>query len=162
LPEYFPTEVTSLVGTDGQTKMSKSLGNAILLSDDAKTVEKKVRGMYTDPKRVSADVPGSVEGNPVFTYHDIWNPQRDEVHDLKSRYREGKVGDVEVKNKLTVVLNNFLDPIREKRQSFDFKEVDRIIVRGTEKMIELSNQTLKEMKSAMGISGTWKKLLKSV
>ena len=86
-------DVPTLVGTDGDAKMSKSLGNAIMLSDDEKTVKKKVRGMYTDPNRVSADIPGKVEGNPVFIYHDIFNPNTAEVEDLKARYRQGKVGD---------------------------------------------------------------------
>lgn len=100
IPEVMLSEVPTLVGTDGQAKMSKSLNNAIFLSDDPKTVEKKVRGMYTDPKRIRADIPGTVEGNPVFIYHDIFNPDRDEVDDLKARYRQGRVGDVEVKEKL--------------------------------------------------------------
>ena len=97
LPDALIGDVPTLVGTDGQAKMSKSLGNAIMLSDDAKTVEEKVRTMYTDPNRIRADIPGRVEGNPVFIYHDAFNPDVDEVNDLKDRYRLGKVGDVEVK-----------------------------------------------------------------
>ncbi|HRU94369.1 MAG TPA: tryptophan--tRNA ligase, partial [Anaerolineae bacterium] len=100
IPEVMIGDVPTLIGTDGQAKMSKSLGNAIMLSDDAKTVEEKVRSMYTDPNRVRADIPGRVEGNPVFIYHDAFNPNVDEVNDLKERYRQGKVGDVEVKRKL--------------------------------------------------------------
>jgi tryptophanyl-tRNA synthetase len=95
--------------------MSKSLGNAIYLSDDAHTVEDKVQGMYTDPKRLRATDPGTVEGNPVFTYHDAFNSSKAEVDDLKERYRTGKVGDVEVKQKLARAINAFLEPIREKR-----------------------------------------------
>ncbi len=98
-------DVPTLVGTDGQAKMSKSLGNAIYLSDDAETVKRKVAGMYTDPARIRADIPGRVEGNPVFVYHDAFNPDVDEVDDLKERYRQGKVGDVEVKRKLARALN---------------------------------------------------------
>ena len=79
-------------------------------------MKKKVRQMYTDPKRVRADIPGTVEGNPVFIYHDAFNPNRDEVEDLKARYRAGKVGDVEVKTKLAAAINAMLDPIRERRQ----------------------------------------------
>jgi len=97
IPDVMIGDVPTLVGTDGSAKMSKSLDNAIFLSDDAKTVKKKVFGMYTDPKRVRADVPGTVEGNPVFIYHDAFNGNRAEVDDLKERYRAGKVGDVEVK-----------------------------------------------------------------
>src|SRR6266511_1717751 len=102
-----------LPGIDGREKMGKSLDNAIYLGDDPKTVEKKVMSMYTDPNRVRADMPGRVEGNPVFVYHDTFNPDKAEVDDLKSRYREGKVGDVEVKRKLVAAMEKFLAPIRE-------------------------------------------------
>ncbi len=96
-PQALIGEVPTLLGTDGKTKMSKSLGNAILLSDDKATVDQKVRGMYTDPTRIRADIPANPEGNPVFQYHDAFNPNKAEVEDLKDRYRHGKVGDVEVK-----------------------------------------------------------------
>ena len=92
--------------------MTKSYGNTIDLSDDAETVRKKVMQMYTDPKRVRADMPGTVEGNPVFIYHDAFNPDTAEVDDLKARYRAGKVGDVEVKTKLARALNAHLEPMR--------------------------------------------------
>ncbi|HEX5839197.1 MAG TPA: tryptophan--tRNA ligase [Anaerolineales bacterium] len=114
-PEAIIGDVPTLVGTDGQAKMSKSLNNAIYLSDDAETVRQKVMNMYTDPKRLRATDPGTVEGNPVFTYHDAFNPSKAEVDDLKERYRVGKVGDVEVKKKLVIAINNFLEPFREKR-----------------------------------------------
>jgi tryptophanyl-tRNA synthetase len=117
-PEPIIGDVPLLVGTDGQSKMSKSVGNAIYLSDDADTVRQKVMNMYTDPKRLRATDPGTVEGNPVFIYHDAFNPSKAEVDDLKERYRVGKVGDVEVKEKLAVAINNFLEPIREKRAYF--------------------------------------------
>ncbi len=97
--------------------MSKSYGNTIDLSDTPEEVVKKVRQMYTDPKRVRADIPGTVEGNPVFIYHDAFNPNRAEVDDLKARYRAGKVGDVEVKTKLAAAINAMLDPIRERRRA---------------------------------------------
>ena len=117
-PEPIIGDVPLLVGTDGQNKMSKSLNNAIYLSDDADTVKQKVMNMYTDPKRLRATDPGTVEGNPVFIYHDAFNPSYAEVDDLKERYRQGKVGDVEVKEKLARAINNFLEPIREKRAYF--------------------------------------------
>jgi len=117
-PDSIIGDVPLLVGTDGQNKMSKSLGNAIYLSDDAKTVEEKVQGMYTDPKRLRATDPGTVEGNPVFIYHDAFNSDRAEVDELKERYRVGKVGDVEVKKKLAKAINAFLEPIRERRAYF--------------------------------------------
>ena len=111
-------EVSTLVGIDGQQKMSKSLNNAIFLSDSPRDVERKVMRMYTDPKRVRADIPGTVEGNPLFIYHDAFNPDGTEVEDLKTRYRAGKVGDVEVKQKLAVALNAMLEPMRERRAAY--------------------------------------------
>ena len=108
-PQPLLTTFGRLPGLDGDKKMSKSLGNTIHLSDTADEVTKKVRQMYTDPKRVRADIPGTVEGNPVFVYHDAFNPNTDEVDDLKARYRAGKVGDVEVKTKLANALNAHLD-----------------------------------------------------
>lgn len=160
MPEVLLSDVPTLIGTDGKGKMSKSAGNTILLSDDAKTVEKKVAGMYTDPNRLHAHIPGTVEGNPVFIYHDVFNPDKAEVEDLKTRYRSGNVGDVEVKQKLAIALNNFLNPIRERRREFEEDKglVEQIIYEGTQKMIEVSNATLKELRSAMGISGTWNKI----
>lgn len=160
MPQALLSETPTLVGTDGKGKMSKSAQNCIFLSDDAKTVEKKVRTMFTDPNRIRADIPGTVEGNPVFIYHDVFNPQRDEIEDLKIRYRQGAVTDVEVKEKLTIALNKFLDPIRERRKHFAEKKglVEEIVFQGTQKMIEISNGTVKEMRSLMGISGTWNKI----
>src|SRR5437867_4927486 len=113
--EPLRSDVSRLPGLDGDKKMSKSIGNTIHLSDDAETVKKKVMQMYTDPKRVRADIPGTVEGNPVFMYHDAFNPDGAEVEDLKTRYRTGKVGDVEVKQKLAKALNTHLDPMRARR-----------------------------------------------
>ncbi len=160
IPDVLIGEVPTLVGTDGGTKMSKSLGNAILLSDDPKTVHSKVFSMYTDPKRVRADVPGTVEGNPVFIYHDIFNPDKDEVEDLKVRYRTGKVGDVEVKDKLQKAINTFLDPIRDKRQEFSERKgyVDEVVYDGTRAMREVARETVKEMKKAMGIASVWNRI----
>ena len=136
--EVFPipddlVEGDTLPGTDGQGKMSKSLGNAILLSDDARTVQKKVQGMYTDPNRIRADIPGTVEGNPVFTYLDHFDPDRAAVDALKVRYRAGTVGDVEVKERLTGVLNAFLDPMRERAAHYSSQSgfVDEVIYQGT-------------------------------
>lgn len=160
LPEVLLSDVPTLVGTDNKGKMSKSAGNCIFLSDDAKTVEKKIRGMYTDPNRVHAHTPGTVEGNPVFIYHDIFNPNKDEVEDLKKRYREGTVGDVEVKEKLVVAINNFLDPIRERRKQFEGDKglIEEIIYDGTEKMNEIAAATIKDVRSAMGLGGAWNKI----
>lgn len=160
LPEVLLSDVPTLVGTDGKGKMSKSAGNTIFLSEEASAVEKKVKGMYTDPNRVHAHIPGAVEGNPVFIYHDVFNPDKNEVETLKALYAQGKVGDVDVKMALAKAINGFLDPIRERRKHFEKEKglVEKVIYEGTQKMIEISNQTLKEMKSAMGLSGTWNKI----
>lgn len=160
MPEALLGDIPSLIGTDGKGKMSKSANNAIYLSDDAKTVEKKIKGMYTDANRVHAHMPGTVEGNPVFIYHDVFNPNKAEVEDLKKRYREGTVGDVEVKQKLIHAVNQFMDPIRERRKEFEMDKglVEQIIYEGTNKMIEVSNATVKEMRSAMGLGGAWNKI----
>ncbi|WP_420632335.1 tryptophan--tRNA ligase [Candidatus Leptofilum sp.] len=160
VPEVLVGDVPTLVGTDGKAKMSKSLGNAILLSDDSKTVAKKIRNMYTDPKRVHADIPGTVEGNPVFVYHDAFNPDKAEIDDLKTRYRSGKVGDVEVKEKLTVAINNFLDPIREKRAEIEADSglVEQVIYEGTVRINKEAEATLLAMKKAMGLTGNWNKI----
>jgi len=160
MPEALLSEVPSLVGIDNKGKMSKSANNAIYLSDDAKTVEKKIKGMYTDPNRLHAHIPGTVEGNPVFIYHDVFNPDRAEVEDLKTRYREGTVGDVEVKEKLISAINNYLEPIRILRKDFEEDKglVEQVLYEGTQKMIEVSNATLKEVRSAMGLGGAWNKI----
>ena len=160
IPDVMIGEVPTLVGTDGLAKMSKSLGNAILLSDDSKTVEKKVHGMYTDPNRIRADIPGNVEGNPVFIYHDAFNPNKAEVEDLKVRYREGRVGDVEVKEKLATVINDFLEPIREKRADVEADKglAEQVLYEGTLATTEIANETLAMMKKAMGFTGLHNKI----
>ena len=152
-PQSLIGEVPTLVGTDGQAKMSKSLDNAIYLADDAKTVERKVRSMYTDPKRISADIPGTVEGNPVFIYHDAFNPDHEEVQDLKQRYRAGKVGDVEVKQKLARALNAFLDPLRERRARYaaEPRQVEEILREGTRRMQLEAQETMSLVRQAMGL-----------
>jgi tryptophanyl-tRNA synthetase len=154
VPHGMVGEVPTLVGTDGQAKMSKSLGNAIFLSGDPATVRKKVFSMYTDPKRIRADIPGTVEGNPVFIYHDVFNPDCEEVEDLKARYRQGKVGDVEVKEKLARALNDFLDPLRERRAYYERQTglVDEIIYEGTLRARKEAHETLRLAKEAMGLS----------
>lgn len=140
-----------LPGTDGNSKMSKSLGNAIDLADDPDTVKRKVMAMYTDPTRVRATDPGTVEGNPVFVYHDLFNPNADEVADLKDRYRTGRVGDVEVKQRLVTALEGFLGPVRERRARYeaDPGRVDEIIRSGSERAREEARRTLHAVRGAM-------------
>src|SRR5262245_30875754 len=153
-PDTLVGDVPTLVGTDGQAKMSKSLDNAIYLSDDAKTVEQKVRSMYTDPNRIRADIPGRVEGNPVFIYHDAFNPNVAEVDDLKERYRQGKVGDVEVKKKLSAAINALLDPIRERRAELERNPriVEEVLIEGSARARREADETLRLMKEAMGLN----------
>lgn len=160
IPEVLVSDFGSLVGTDGQAKMSKSLNNAIYLCDDAKTVTKKVMSMYTDPARIRADIPGKVEGNPVFQYHDVFNKDKAIVEEFKTRYREGKIGDVEVKENLAKALNDFLDPLRERRAKFQAVSglVDEIIFDGTMAMREEARTTLTLAKKAMGLQGVWNKI----
>ena len=116
--------------------------------------------MYTDPKRIRPDIPGTVEGNPVFIYHDIFNPNKEEVEDLKERYRKGKVGDVEVKEKLARALNNFLDPIRERRAYYEAQTgyVEEVLYRGTERMRQEARQTMDLVYRAMGFHGVWNRI----
>ena len=150
-PQPLLTPVSRLPGLDGDKKMSKSIGNTIDLADDADTVVKRVRQMYTDPKRVRADVPGTVEGNPVFVYHDAFNPDTVEVDDLKARYRAGKVGDVEVKTKLAKALNNYLDPIRRRRAEVLAKPgfVKEILHEGSNKARTVAAQTMDRVRDAV-------------
>ena len=152
-PQPLLTPVSLLPGLDNR-KMSKSYGNAIDLSDDAETVTKKVRQMFTDPKRIRADIPGTVEGNPVFVYHDAFNPDKAEVDDLKTRYRAGKVGDVEVKTKLARALNTYLDPIRERRAAMlaDPAGLRDIVVEGSKRARAVAKETLGRVREAMKIT----------
>jgi tryptophanyl-tRNA synthetase len=150
-PDPLVGRVPRLVGIDGQAKMSKSLNNAIYLKDDAETVRKKVMGMYTDPTRLRATDPGHVEGNPVFMYHDAFNPNTAEVDDLKERYVRGAVGDVEVKQKLVVALNNLLDPIRERRARFEAKpeRVKEALAKGSKAGWDAAEATMVDVRKAL-------------
>jgi tryptophanyl-tRNA synthetase len=153
-PKPLVTTFGRLPGLDGDKKMSKSLGNTIHLSDTTDEVKKKVMRMYTDPKRVRADIPGTVEGNPVFTYHDAFNPDKDEVEDLKSRYRTGRVGDVEVKTKLAAALNEHLQPIRERRAAVlaDPDRLKEILFEGSRRARRVAGETMVRVRDAMKIS----------
>jgi tryptophanyl-tRNA synthetase len=154
VPEALIGDVPTLVGTDGKAKMSKSLGNTIFLSDDAKSVERKVMGMYTDPTRIHATDPGHVKGNPVFIYHDAFNKDRAEIDDLKKRYRAGRVGDVEVKKQLARALNEFLEPIRARRAEYEGKPelVAEIVHEGSRRAAAEAAETLRLARDAMGLN----------
>ncbi len=153
-PKAMLGSVARLPGTDGGAKMSKSLGNCIYLGDPPDMVRKRVMSMFTDPTRIHPTDPGHVEGNPVFTYHDVFNPNKAEVDDLKERYRKGTVGDVEVKQRLYDALVNFLAPIRERRMQYaaNPKRVYEIIIEGTRKGRTLAQATMDEVRTAMKIA----------
>lgn len=143
-----------LPGADGGSKMGKSLGNAIYLSDEPQIVQSKVMGMYTDSTRIHATDPGHVEGNPVFVYHDAFNPDKAQVQELKERYVAGKVGDVEVKRALANALNAFLEPIRQRRADYAArpKLLDDILAAGAGRAHPIAQATLDQVHAAMGFT----------
>ena len=149
-PQPLLTPVPRLPGLDNR-KMSKSYGNTIDLTDSAEAVTKKVRQMYTDPKRVRADIPGTVEGNPVFIYHDAFNPNVAEVDDLKARYRAGTVGDVEVKTKLAAAINVLLEPMRERRAAVLERPgyLRDLLFEGSTRAREEARQTMARVRESM-------------
>ena len=152
-PQPLLTRFPRLPGLDNR-KMSKSYGNTIDLSDDAEAVQKKVMRMYTDPKRIRADIPGTVEGNPVFLYHDAFNPDEVEVEDLKTRYRAGTVGDVEVKQKLARAINTMLDPMRERRAEVLAQptRVRDILMDGSSRARAIAQETMKQVRDAVKLA----------
>ena len=149
-PQPLLTTVPRLPGLDNR-KMSKSYGNTIDLSDDDLTVRKKVMQMYTDPKRVRADTPGTVEGNPVFIYHDAFNSDLAQVEDFKMRYRAGTVGDVEVKKSLADAINMYLEPMRERRREILCRpgRIREILYDGSAKARRLAQETMVEVREAV-------------
>ena len=149
-PQALLTPTSRLPGLDNR-KMSKSYRNAINLSDTPDEVKKKVMSMYTDPNRVRADTPGTVEGNPVFVYHDAFNPDTAEVDDLKARYRAGKVGDVEVKTKLAKAMNAALEPMRERRREVLEKpeRLREIAFDGSRKARVIAQATMERVRDAV-------------
>jgi tryptophanyl-tRNA synthetase len=160
VPRVILSDVMNLVGTDGKAKMSKSLNNAIFLSDDAPTVRKKVLSMYTDENRIRADIPGRVEGNPVFEYHKAFNTDKAQVSELAQRYQAGKVGDVEVKERLIEALERLLEPMRQRRATFEARSgyVDELIENGTIKTRREVQETVLVARKAMGLSAVWNQI----
>ncbi len=151
-PKALIGRVGKLIGTDGNPKMSKTLGNTIFLSESAEEVEKKVMRMYTDPTRLKATDPGHIEGNPIFAYLDAFGTKADkeQIEKYKEAYTKGEVGDVEVKKYLVTVLNNFLEPIRKKRKEYDNeKTLLEILARGNKRAREETQKTLDEVKKVM-------------
>jgi len=143
--------VPRLPGIDGKAKMSKSLGNAIFLSDSADEVAKKVMKMYTDPNHIHVDEPGKIEGNTVFMYLDVFDADKDEVAKLKDHYQRGGLGDVKVKRRLIEVLNAFLDPMRATRAQWagDRGQVMQILFDGSLRTHEVAAETMSEVRKAL-------------
>ena len=153
-PQALLSEIPRLPGTDGHRQMGNSLNNAIFLRDGEDIVRAKIMSMYTDPQRIHSTDPGTVEGNPVFLYHDAFNSDRDEVVDLKRRYRLGQVGDVEVKQKLADAVNATLEPIRLRRAQFDQngEAVWNALQEGSERARSVAARTMDQVRQVMGIS----------
>jgi tryptophanyl-tRNA synthetase len=147
------SKMSRLPGIDGKSKMSKSLGNAIYLADSADEVARKVMLMYTDPNHIKVTDPGQVEGNTVFTYLDVFDPNREEVAELKAQYISGGLGDVKVKRRLIEVLNTLLEPIRLRRAFFaqNTDEALKVLAAGTKKAQAEAEKTMKEVREAMGL-----------
>ncbi|ANG66025.1 tryptophan--tRNA ligase [Chlamydia gallinacea 08-1274/3] len=160
-PTVLQGDLTSLVGIDGLGKMSKSANNAIYLSDEDHIIKEKVRKMYTDPNRIHATTPGRVEGNPLFIYHDIFNTNKDEVEEFKTRYRQGRIKDVEIKERLAEELILFLQPIKEKRAELLAKPqvLHTILQQGTETMQSIAKATMEEVHDTLGLSHKWRSRL---
>ncbi|WP_321835181.1 tryptophan--tRNA ligase [Clostridium butyricum] len=142
-----------LPGTDGKAKMSKSIGNCIYLSDDADTVKKKVMSMYTDPNHIRVEDPGQIEGNTVFTYLDVFAPNKEEVEEMKAHYKRGGLGDMKVKKYLNEVMQAELEPIRKRREEFakDMDYVYKMLKDGSDKARQVAAQTLTEVREAIGL-----------
>ena len=152
-----------LPGTDGKAKMSKSLGNCIYLADSADDVKKKIMGMYTDPTHIQVSDPGHIEGNTVFTYLDAFSrsehferylPDYANLDELKEHYQRGGLGDVKVKKFLNNIIQEELEPIRQRRKEYekDIPEIYEILRKGSEEARKVAAQTLSEVKSAMKIN----------
>jgi len=148
------SKITRLPGTDGNAKMSKSLNNCIYLSDDAETVSKKIRGMYTDPNHLRIEDPGNVEGNPVFTYLDAFDPDKAELEEWKDHYRRGGLGDVKVKRRLEKVLQAELEPIRDRRAKFEGKpdQALELLIESSKKARKVAQENLLKLKTVLGIN----------
>jgi tryptophanyl-tRNA synthetase len=145
------SQIPRLPGFDGKAKMSKSLGNAIFLSDSPQEVARKVMAMYTDPDHVRVEDPGKIEGNTVFTYLDAFGTDKAAIEAMKEHYQRGGLGDVKVKKYCIEVLNNILEPIRMRRKEYEQypQDVMRMVLEGTQKVQEVAEHTMREVKEAM-------------
>ncbi|MEI7765371.1 MAG: tryptophan--tRNA ligase [bacterium] len=147
------SETTRLIGTDGNSKMGKSLNNGIYLSDSKEEISKKVMNMFTDPNHIHVEDRGNVEGNVVFTYLDIFDEKKEEVAELKKQYEKGGLGDVVIKKRLIEVLENVIGPIRERREQLakDPRVVMKILEDGTKEARKIAKETMAEVRKAIKI-----------
>jgi methionine--tRNA ligase beta chain len=155
LPEPLIDEsVGRIVGTDGERKMSKSLGNVIEIFSDYGVIERQIKSSFTDPNRKSATDKGTVEGNPVFLYHDLWNENKEEVAELKARYQAGEVGDVEVKEKLLAAHKKYFADLRAKKEYYEAhpEEVEKVLARGKRLASEVAEKMLAKVQKTCGLS----------
>lgn len=158
LPQaYIPEEVAVIIGTDGKRKMSKSLGNYVGIFEKEEEIKKQVMNCFTDPRRIHADDPGHVEGNPVFVYHRLLNDDKKEVTDLEERYKKGQVGDIEVKEKLFAALMRKFGPARKRYQELKKSPatVKKILKEGTLKARKIAAATMVEVREAIGIKNKY-------
>lgn len=148
------SKVSRLIGTDGNAKMSKSLGNTIYIKDNPDIIKQKVMGMYTDPSHIRIEDSGKVEGNVVFTYLDIFDPNKEEIEELKNHYRKGGLGDVKIKKRLIDLIVTKLEPFQDKRKEYEnnIDEVVKIVKKCNEKAREKASQTLQEVRKSIGIN----------
>lgn len=150
--KYLLSNAPRLVGIDGKSKASKSLGNAIFISDSPEQIKQKVFQMFTDPDHIRINDPGKVEGNIVFTYLDAFHHDKEEVESLKQHYRKGGLGDTTIKNVLNQTLQTLLEPIREKRERINQQDIRDILYHGTSKAHELAKQTIEMVRDAIGVN----------
>ncbi|HQS84947.1 MAG: tryptophan--tRNA ligase [Alphaproteobacteria bacterium 16-39-46] len=145
-------DTSRLVGIDGKSKASKSLGNALFLSDTPEEIKHKVFAMFTDPMHIRLSDPGHVEGNVVFTYLDAFYKDKEELAALKAHYERGGLGDTTLKNLLNETLQNLLAPFREKRESFQTKDLKEILFSGTTQARKVAQETMREVREAIGLN----------
>lgn len=152
-PKIILSKTPRLIGTDGKNKMSKSLGNTIFLSDSPDEIEKKVMKMFTDPNHLNVNDPGNTKYNPVFIYLEAFGNDKEKISAMKSHYEKGGLGDVKVKKYLNEVLQDILEPIRERRKLLEqnISEVYKMAFEGTEKAKIVTNETLEKVKKSMKI-----------
>lgn len=148
---YLLSNSSRLVGIDGKAKASKSLGNAIYLSDSPEDIKKKVFQMYTDPNHIKVSDPGNVDGNVVFAYLDAFHEDKEEVSGLKSHYKKGGLGDTTIKKILNETLQSLLTPIREKRTSISDEEVQEVLKTGTSRACNVAEETMQMVRNSIGL-----------